>query len=450
MILYVLIILVLASFVFTFLGARTWHWGYVLLVEAIFLATVGFFLLAAETLRINAVLRSQVNKQQLEFDQVTADNQGLLDGTEDSKILARLGNSEPPTKMPEDADKITSIEQLHHDLLIATRDRGRIWRNVIPAGIDPKTGAVRVTFAAPPRVVTPNPDAPEGEAPPAAAAPAPPTAVDGVKKDTVVFLFEDGPPQPLAANGAPRAPQFLGEFTVSQVAPQQASLLPVHQMQPNDMEIRRLAASRGPWVMYETMPADRYEFYANKKAEELKQLIPKQSLNEFLRHGKEATADDDPFRKIGLDENGVPLPPDQIDKAAKVLYERRLREYAAEFDELARRRVAMLTDIDAVQKDIAQLIVAQEIADKLKTERTAEVAKLTADLDKLRMESTAIIAHLGKVQELLAKARQLTADTLKRNRELVAELAARQLPSRPANNGAESAPKQPVPLALGR
>ena len=449
MILYVLIILILASFVFTFLGARTWHWGYVLLVEAIFLATVGFFLLAAETLRINAVLRSQVNKQQLEFDQLTADNQGLLDGTDDSKVLARLSNSEPPTKMPEDAGDIPSIEQLNHDLLIAVRDRGRIWRNVIPAGIDPKTGAVRVTFAAPPRPAVPNPESPE-DGPPAAAAPAPPTAVDSVKKDTVVFLFEDGPPQPLAANGAPRPPQFLGEFTVAQVAPQQASLLPVHQMQPNDMEIRRLAASRGPWVMYETMPVDRYEFYANKKEDELKQLIPKQSLNEYLRHGKEATADDDPFRKLGLDENGVPLPPDQIGKAAKLLYQRRLREYAAEFDELARRRVAMLTDIDAVNKDIAQLIVAQEIADKLKTERTAEVVKLTADLDKLKMESAAIIAHLGKVQELLAKARQLTADTLKRNRELVAELAASQLPSRPASNGADSAPKQPVPLALGR
>ena len=449
MILYVLIILVLASFVFTFLGARTWHWGYVLLVEAIFLATVGFFLLAAETLRINGVLRSQVNKQEKELDNVTAQNQGLENGTEDSKVLAALSNTDPPTKMPEDATAIRSIEQLDHELLIATRDRGRVWRNVIPAGVDPKTGALRVTFAAPPRPVAPNPDSPDAGAAPAAA----PVAVDGIKPDTVVFLFEDGPPQPLAADGTPRSPQFLGEFTVGKPAPQQtaqqASLFPVHQMQPNDFETRRLAASRGPWIMYETMPSDRYELYADLKEDQLKQLIPKQSLNEYLRNNTPATADDDPWRKVGFDENGVPLPPDQIGKAAKVLYQRRLREYAAEFDELARRRVAMLADMDAVKKDIAQLTIAQEIADKLKAQRTEERAKLTADLAGIRKEREAIDKHLAQVQQLLAKARQLTAEAQQRNRQLVAELTARQLGAHPANNGS-SASRRSVPLALGK
>ena len=60
MILYILIGVVVASFVIAYFSARTWHWGYVILVEALILATFGFFLLAAETLRINAVLRSQV------------------------------------------------------------------------------------------------------------------------------------------------------------------------------------------------------------------------------------------------------------------------------------------------------------------------------------------------------------------------------------------------------
>jgi hypothetical protein len=449
MILYVLIILVLASFVFAFLSARTWHWGYVLLVEAIFLATLGFFLLAAETLRINGVLRSQVNKQQKELDELVANNAGLKEGTRDSKVLARLGNTDPPTKMPEDAESIASIEQLDHELLIATRQRGRIWRNVIPAGIDPKTGALKVTFTAPPRVVTPNPDAPEGGATPAAA-PAPAPVVSGIKPDTVVFLFEEGPPQPPGPKGEPRGPQFLGEFTVAQAAQQQASLLPVHQMQPKDFETRRLAASRGPWVMYETMPADRYELYANMKEDQLKQLIPKQSINEYLRHGKEATADDEPWRKVGFDENGIPLPPDQIGKATKVLYQRRLRDYAAEFDELARRRVAMLADIDTVTKDIAQLKAAGVIAENLQKMRTEERQKLVADLAGITKEREAIEKHLAQVQQLLAKAQQLTAETLKHNRQLVAELAARQLRSRPANYGAGSSSKQPVPLALGK
>ena len=72
MILYVIILLLLASFVFTFLGARTWHWGYVLLVEFIFLASVGFFLLASETLRINGVLRGQIRTAEKQLADVTA------------------------------------------------------------------------------------------------------------------------------------------------------------------------------------------------------------------------------------------------------------------------------------------------------------------------------------------------------------------------------------------
>ena len=70
MIFYALLVVVLASFVIAFLGAKTWHWGYVLLVEAILLATFGFFILAAETLRINGVLRSQAKALEKQLDEV--------------------------------------------------------------------------------------------------------------------------------------------------------------------------------------------------------------------------------------------------------------------------------------------------------------------------------------------------------------------------------------------
>ena len=77
MILYVLIGLALASFVIAFFSARTWHWGYVIVVELIFLATMGFFLLASETVRINAVLRTQIKKDQKLLDKVDAQNDAL-------------------------------------------------------------------------------------------------------------------------------------------------------------------------------------------------------------------------------------------------------------------------------------------------------------------------------------------------------------------------------------
>src|SRR3954465_12239272 len=134
MILYVLIILVLASFVFAFLGARTWHWGYVLLVEAIFLATVGFFLLAAETLRINGVLRGEIRKTEKQLADYNSQNEALRAGTTNTTVINGLRNTNPPTVIPEEAESIASLENLDHELLIATRLRGRVWRGVAPAG----------------------------------------------------------------------------------------------------------------------------------------------------------------------------------------------------------------------------------------------------------------------------------------------------------------------------
>jgi hypothetical protein len=441
MIFYTLLVVILASFVIAYLGAKTWHWGYVLLVEAVLLATFGFFILAAETLRINGVLRSQAKTLEKQLDEATADVEALKKGTKDSSVLARLASGEKPAIMPENAESIPSFEELDHQLLLATRQRGRVWRNVMPAGVDPRTGGIRVNIAAP----TPA----------------------GINKDTVVYVFEQElePVRPAAAEGDETAPpppppapkpagprlQYLGEFTVSEAAAQQATLLPAQQWGPTDPEVKRLATTRGPWIMYETMPADRYEVFAGMSEDQLKQLLPEKSLNEYLRHGKDATADDDPHRKLGVDADGVPLPPDEIAKAAKTLYQRRLRDYAVEFDEMWRRRIAMRAEKDAVAKDIEQLTAADESAKKLQTALTDQRQKLTNELAGITKERDAIEKHLAQVEQLLAKARQLTAEVMAHNRQLAAELAARQLRGRPAgNNGAASSAKQPEPLALGR
>ena len=442
MILYVIILLLLASFVFTFLGARTWHWGYVLLVEFIFLASVGFFLLASETLRINGVLRGQIRTAEKQLADVSAQNEALRFGTDNASVINGLRNTDPPTAIPEEAESIASLANLDHELLIATRLRGRVWRNVVPAGFNPQTQQVTVNIPAP--------------------VPA------GLPKDTVVYVFEDElrpvtpppaaegaeegaapapAPPPVAARPGGRPLQYIGAFNVTAAAAQQATLVPTQPIDPNDYELKRLAASRAPWVIYETMPMDRNELFAGMTEDQLKQLLPKQSVAEYLRHGKEATADDDPARKVGLDEEGKLLPADQIAKATKVLYQRRLRDYASEFDELSRRLNAMRADSEAVRKDNEQLIAANEAGKKLEAFRTAEKQKLTTDLAGVTKEKNAIQKHLDQVKQLLAKARQLTADALARNRELADQLTARQVRNTPPANGASS-PKPTGPLAL--
>jgi hypothetical protein len=420
MILYVLIGLTLASFVIAFLSARTWHWGYVVVVELIFLATFGFFLLASEVVRINAVFRGQLNKDQKQLETVEAQNNALQNGSADNSIIGQLSGQEPPVKTAKDDqgnEKIDSIADLDHELLIATRLRGRIWTILKPSRPNAQTGAVTV--------------------------PTPP----GIKPQTVVFLFDNGAPQPPAANGTPRGPQYLGEFTVTQVGPQQTTLQPVLPL--DEFERRRLAASPGPWIIYESMPLDRHEIFAGKTDPQLQQLLPKKSVNEYIRDGKPATADDDPVRVVGFDENGKPLPPGDISKAAKKLYQRRLRDYAAEFDELARRRIAMATEADAIKKDIDRLTLAEEAAKKIQAFRENERTKLTSDLAGITKERTAIEKHLAEVNKLLARARQLTADLMSRNDQMAAELAARQLQAPKPAGGSATPAKSATPLALG-
>src|SRR4051812_41745276 len=151
--LYVLIVLALASFVIAFFSARTWHWGYVVVVELIFLSTMGFFLLSAEVVRINAVLRTAIKKDQDTLSRVEDQNNALQNGTDNGSIIGQLSGGETPVKTTKDDqgnEKIDSIAELDHELLISTRLRGRVWRNVKPAGAPhAQTRAINVAIPAP-------------------------------------------------------------------------------------------------------------------------------------------------------------------------------------------------------------------------------------------------------------------------------------------------------------
>ena len=413
-----LLILILASFVIAFFSARTWHWGYVLVVLGIFLSTLGFFILAAENLRINAVLRRQVNELERNLADVRAKNEALEKGTEDANIINQLRNED--VRIDEDAESIPSIANLEHELLLQTRDRGRVWWNVVPQNFNPETGAVDIGV---PRPV-----------------PA------GVKPETVVVLFEEGPPQPPAPDGAPRGPQYLGEFRVAASDAQTARLEPVTPL--DDFEKRRLAESRGPWIMYDTMPADRHEVFAEMSEEELKQKLPPQSVNEYLRHGEPAGPDDENIRQDGYDESGKLLPRDQLGQAAKRLYQRRLRDYAEEFDELARRRTLLLVDIEGIQKDNERLNEALASGKELQAFREEDLRKLNIDLAGIKKEREAMERHLAQVEQHLARGRQLLEETLRRNREMMEQLRARQAGSSEPLEGVTSPAEVSGPLAL--
>lgn len=412
-------VLFLVTMVVAFLSARTWHWGQVIVVMGIVLSTILFFFLSAEVLRVNAVLRSKVNQLEKQVADAEAENEALVKGTEDPNIIARLRNSAWPNEaespIKEDAESVPSLAQLEHELHLATRNRGRVWWKVASAGFDAQKNELKIGVESP----TPS----------------------GVTADTVVFLFEAGEPVLPAEGAAPRGPQYLGEFRVTEAAAQAATLQPVLPL--DDFERQRLASSRVPWVMYEVMPIDRYEIFKGLTEEELKKQLPPQSVNEYIRHGKPASADDVDLRKIGEDETGKRLLPEQLATAAKTIYQRRLRDYALEFDQLAQERAELSADLEGVLLDTKRLAEALKVAKDVQSFREAEKGKLQKDLAGVTKEREAIAAHLALIEQQLARVESLLAETLRRNQEMARELKARQ--SRQVTPVVEGPPSAVVP-----
>jgi hypothetical protein len=344
-------------------------------------------------LRINKVYRTAINDKTKKLDALTAANNALEKGTNNSGVIAALqSEQEPAVIIPENAESIPSLDELDHEILLATRRRGRVWRNVAPASKDP--ASIKVNIPAP----TPA----------------------GLSNNTVVYLFEEGPAQLPTAEGRPQGKQYLGEFRVTDTAGQQATLSPVQPL--DQFEQQRLAASSGPWVIYETMPVDRHAVFAGLPEEELKKRLPASSVQEYIRHGKEATADDPDVRKMGLDENGKPVPYEEMANAPKVIYWRQLRNYAAEFDELSRRRVEMEVAIAAVKHDLATFAKTLATAKEIQASKEREVKLLQSDLTGIKNERQAIEKHLALVQQQLARAQRLLQETLLDNARLARQL----------------------------
>lgn len=396
----VILVLFIVSLVAAYFASRYWHWAHVTLVVLIFLSAVGYFVLAAEVLRINAVLRKQANQLETQLTQTKGQIDALVRGTKNSQLLNSLrgipGTTEgSELKIADEAEELPSISQLEHDLHLVTRLRGRVWRQVAPAGFDAPTGTLSVTIAAP----TPS----------------------GLEPGRILFLFEDGPPAHPDPN---EGPQYIGEFRVTEVTGQQAKLVTVNKL--DDVEMQRITRSPGNWAMYETMPVDEVELFAGKNADELKKLLPEASVEEYIRQGTPAGPDDDEWHVVGFDAEGNQLGPDDIGKAVKKTYQRRLRDYATEFAELNRHRVMLLASVAAVTEDNARLKSALASAEKLGAFRNEEIRKLSIDLAGLKKEREIIEQHLTTVEQQLATTRKLLGEAIAENRRLADDLARRE------------------------
>ena len=391
-----LLVMLLGALIVTYLSSKAWHWGHVLLMLTVFVASLGFLVLSAETVRIHDYYGARADQLSNQLSQLEKRIGAARDGTGDSSLIAAL-NVEAVDG--ETATEIQGTVQLDHELHLLTRRRGRVWRNVVanPAQpIDPETGAVEFL------IESPNPH--------------------GIDTDTMLFLFEQGAPDPSGDQGA----NYLGEFRVVSVGEGSIVAQPVIRL--TQFETDRIAMSQKPWALYETMPADSHELFEMEE-DELRGLLPESTVEEYIRHGGEANDDDEALRVVGYDAAGGRVVPGGDAQVVERRYERRLRDYAFALQDLGKKLIVALSDVAAVKQDNARLDTALASAKRLGTYREDEIEKLRSDLSGVQKDVGAASSLLKSVQrELTTKIEQLT-DIVNRNNAITDELRSRALNS---------------------
>jgi hypothetical protein len=407
-------VVILVGLITVIMSVKNWHWAQMLLLLGIFFSSIGVLFLGLEVYRIHRTFQKRMPQLEEQLAQVELKNDALRSGTGDRTVAQSVF-----PEMPFDIEAETRMPGLSvwaQRLQDEARQRGRVWRGVVPAGpVDAVTSRVPVK-------IEPQPH--------------------GLEKDAIVYVFEQGAPN--AANPA-QGPQYLGEFKVAEVRPDGVTLESVIKLdtRTGPRVVASITAQR-PWTLYETMPADSHEMFAGLDEAKLRELLPAASVEEYIRQGQpvekpNANEAFDPTIAM-VDEQGHRVGPDDADKAQKWFYDRQLRDYAYLFAAANRRLVELVASRTALQEDLKKLAEANKIGQKFFAQRTEEKQALTTDKEHMLLDQKAAEELLATVERQLANARQLLADAQATNSQIAAQLKAEQLQMLERANVATPAP----------
>ena len=94
-----------------------------------------------------------------------------------------------------------------------------------------------------------------------------PHGIADKNKKAVVYAFEEADVQ--------KKGQYLGEFAASGVDDKKVLLTPTAKLTTREINrLKKLAKTKGPWVLYEMLPRDNHELFAGLGDEQLKAMLP--------------------------------------------------------------------------------------------------------------------------------------------------------------------------------
>jgi hypothetical protein len=235
-------LLVILGLVAIIMSRSNWRIPQMILVIFVLIGSLVFFFFAARTLRTRDNWQAEIRDFEKKIKAVR--NGDPSAGEAAQKGIAQL---------------VVDRDQLKQQLAEAMAERGRVWPGANKEPLNSPTGEIRASFDQPPA---------------------------GLEPKSVVFVFEQ------SEDEKGKRGQYLGEFTVAQVAGKQVKLAPSSALVTSELNI--IGRSKGPWVLYEIMPVDSRSLFAERfeaDSNAAKTLLPSSSRDEYVRDQKPAKYD---------------------------------------------------------------------------------------------------------------------------------------------------------------
>ena len=302
-VLYIVLGLVAILFIVcSVFSGKTWRVVHILLISAVFLASVILIFLCAAIFKTHDEFRTKYHAFEKRLDE-TRTNTALMSDGYAQKADGTIERQED------------SIRSYSAELRRVLYDRGRVWPNTVAAEFGENSVTLDLTRWGDETFI-PAPEN-EGQLPGAEVAAAegaaqPPARTHGIEAKMVLYAFleeplsvlEDQHRAALLANGKTdlaglepvvKVPSvYLGEFVVQEATPATVILVPT--VPPSDGQKEVMQSSS--WVLYELMPTDTPEVFASLDEAQLRSLIPEETADSFLRDGKPGDPETDPPERL--------------------------------------------------------------------------------------------------------------------------------------------------------
>ena len=222
----------------------------------------------------------------------------------------------------------------------------------------------------------------------------------GIAKATVLHVFETP-----SESGKSR---YLGEFTATNVADKQVTLVPTSKLTGQDLDL--LEKAKRPWTLYEILPHDNHEIFASLSDAQKKTILPAETAQEYLKDGKPAEAAD-PKDRIGKDGN----------------YVRQLRDYGFLLNTERQKALVLRESIVLIERDNKQLAEAVDDAKKEEEASAKDVARAKEELKDREYERDAVAAYFKNLENAIADVQAAIEKLVKNNQVMAGRIAKYQL-----------------------